>query len=66
MLITVGFSTRDIEAARATYRNVRLAATNVCRYCVTYERDLPIYVLSDPRDPAFDLKKVWPQLKHYD
>lgn len=66
VLITVGFDSKDIRAARTAYRRVRLAATDSCTYCVAFERRLPIYVLSDPVCPTFDLRKVWPSLKHYD
>lgn len=64
VLIVVGYSASDVQAASARYDHVALAAVARCPYCVAYERDLPIYVLSDPTGPIFP--RLWPSLKHYD
>ena len=66
VIILVGCSEGDAQRARASYTSVALAATGNCPYCVSYERNLSIYVLSGLKDPSFDLRKVWPSLKHFD
>jgi hypothetical protein len=35
-----------------------------CAYCVDFEKDVPIVVLSDPR--VSNIIKQWPSVKHYD
>ncbi|MCL4544741.1 MAG: glycosyltransferase family 39 protein [Chloroflexi bacterium] len=64
VLIVVGYSARDIQGVRALYAQITLAATERCRYCVSYEQTLPIYVLSGPTSPIFP--RQWPLVKHYD
>ena len=61
MLIVVGYSPKDFQDA---YANVRLAATQTCQYCVAYEKNLPIYIVSSPKlsNPV----TLWPSAKHYD
>jgi 4-amino-4-deoxy-L-arabinose transferase-like glycosyltransferase len=63
VLITVGYSARDVRNARTHFGHIRLAATQRCRYCVSYEQDLPIYVLSGPAGPS--LARQWHSLKSY-
>ena len=66
VLIVVGYSPSDLQAASAYYRNVTLSATARCPNCVDYERELPVYVLSGPARSNFDFASLWPLLKHYD
>jgi hypothetical protein len=63
VLITVGYAPRDMQSAHVYYAHVTLAATQRCQYCVSYEQDLPIYVLSGPTGPS--LARLWPALKSY-
>jgi Dolichyl-phosphate-mannose-protein mannosyltransferase len=62
VLILVGFSPADVKG---TYANVVTAATQRCPYCVSFEQDLPIVVVSNPTIPI-DLARLWPSVKHYD
>jgi hypothetical protein len=64
VLILVGYSPSDVLDARTLYAHIRRAAVDRCRYCVDYERTLPIYVLSGATRPIFP--RLWPSLKHYD
>ncbi len=67
VIILVGYSESFAQNdASTSFNNVRLAATMDCPYCVSYERNLRIYVLSGVKDPSFDLRKSWPSLKHFD
>jgi hypothetical protein len=61
VLIVVGYSPKDLQG---TYAEITLAATEGCQYCVAYEKNLPIYVVSRPTvlNPA----TLWPAAKHYD
>ncbi len=61
VLIGVGFALADI---RHTYAHTTLAATQRCRYCVSFEQDLPIVVGFNPRIP--NPLRLWPAVKHYD
>jgi hypothetical protein len=62
VLILVGFSPADVNG---TYANVVIAATQRCPYCVSFEQDLPIIVVSDPTT-SINLAQLWPSVKHYD
>jgi len=64
VLILVGYSPSDVQGVHALYAHITLAATQRCQYCVAYEQDLPIYVLSGPTSSIFP--RLWPSLKHYD
>ena len=64
VLIIVGYAPRDLQRAHARYAHITLAATERCPYCVAYENDLPIYVLSGLTGSS--LARLWPALKHYD
>jgi len=64
VLILVGFSPSDLQGVHALYANLTLAATQRCQYCVAYEKNLPIYVLSSPKSSIFP--RLWPSLKHFD
>ncbi len=61
VLIGVGYALADF---RHTYAHVTLAATQQCRYCVSFEQDLPIIVGSNPRMP--NPLRLWPAVKSYD
>ena len=64
VLILVGFGPSDLKRARTLYTHATQTAVQRCRYCVSFEQVLPIYVLSSPRRPIFP--RSWPSLKHYD
>jgi hypothetical protein len=64
VLITVGYGPSDVQHEHAIYPHTRLAATDRCRYCVSFERILPIYVLSGAARPVFP--RLWPSVKQYD
>jgi len=61
VLIGVGYALADF---RHTYTHVTLPATQRCRYCVSFEQDLPVVVGSNPRMP--NPLRLWPAVKHYD
>ncbi len=61
VLIAVGYAPADI---RQTYAHTTLAATQRCRYCVSFEQDVPIVVGSNPRMPH--PLRLWTAVKHYD
>src|SRR6266702_628299 len=61
VFITVGFSPSDFQHS---YAHITLAAVQRCAYCVDFEKDVPIVVLSDPR--VSNIIKQWPSVKHYD
>lgn len=62
VLIVVGSSPADFKG---TYANVVVAATERCQYCVYFEQELTIIVVSNPMIPI-DLARLWPSVKHYD
>ena len=64
VLITVGYAPSDLKRVRALYTHITRAAIDRCRYCVDYERTLPIYVLSGATSPIFP--RLWSSLKHFD
>jgi Dolichyl-phosphate-mannose-protein mannosyltransferase len=64
VLILVGYSPSDVQGAHALYANITLAATERCQYCVDYENNLAVYVLSSPTSSIFP--QQWGSLKHYD
>ncbi len=61
VLIGVGYAPADF---RHTYAHVTLAATQRCRYCVSFEQEVPIVVGSKPRMP--NPLRLWPVVRHYD
>ncbi|MDQ2742888.1 MAG: glycosyltransferase family 39 protein [Chloroflexota bacterium] len=63
VLILVGYAPSDIQRSRIRYAHTTRAAIDRCRYCVDYERTLPIYVLSGATKPIFP--RLWPSLKSY-
>jgi hypothetical protein len=64
VLITVGYALSDLKRLRVLYAHIARAAIDRCRYCVDYERTLPIYVLSGATGPIFP--RLWTSLKHFD
>jgi hypothetical protein len=64
VLILVGYSASDIKAANAIYPNATLAATNRCPYCVSFEQNVPIYVVAAPTSTIFP--RLWPMVKYFD
>jgi len=61
VLIVLGYAPRDLAPA---YARVVLATTNICRYCMAEENNLPIYLCTQPRGVAF--KDLWRRVKHFD
>lgn len=64
VVITVGYAPSDIPLVHILYARITRAAVDRCRYCMDYERTLPIYVLSGATTPIFP--RLWPSVKHYD
>ncbi len=64
VLILVGYAPSDIHGVHTFYTNITRAAVDRCRYCVDYERTLPIYVLSGATRSIFP--RLWRMLKHFD
>jgi 4-amino-4-deoxy-L-arabinose transferase-like glycosyltransferase len=62
VLIGVGFSPSDFQS---TYADIRVAATQSCQYCVSFEQNVPIVVASNPKI-AIDLARLWASVQHYD
>ena len=62
VLILVGYPLAD---AQGTYADVVLAATERCQDCVSFERDVPIVVVSNPTT-SINLMQQWLLVKHYD
>jgi Dolichyl-phosphate-mannose-protein mannosyltransferase len=62
VLIVVGSSPADFKG---TYANIVVAATQRCQYCVSFEQELPIIVVSNPMIPI-NLPRLWPSVKKYD
>ncbi len=53
----------DLEDHRRRFESVEMAGVATCRYCIPYERDLPIHVC---RGLRMEMAEVWPVLRHYD
>ena len=45
------------------FESVELAARTSCQYCMNYERNLPIYIARNPKQPV---SKIWPSAKHFE
>ena len=60
VVIVLGDDARDLERR---FESVAVAGIARCRYCIPYERDLPIHVC---RRPRLEIAELWPALKHYD
>jgi 4-amino-4-deoxy-L-arabinose transferase-like glycosyltransferase len=61
VLITVGYKPSDFQP---TYTHIVLAGVEKCQYCVEYEKNLPIYVISNPT--ISNPTSQWSSAKHYD
>jgi hypothetical protein len=59
VMITVGISSSDLAKS---YRNISLATTMTCAYCMPSENDLPIYVVQLPR---YSTHQAWQSVRHY-
>lgn len=53
----------NVAQMHASFGSVVLAATAVCRYCMPYEDNLPIYVCTQPT--FRHIQDAWPAVKHY-
>ena len=53
----------DLEDHQRRFESVEVAGAARCRYCIPYEKDLPIYVCRGLRLP---LAELWPVIGHYD
>ncbi len=60
VVIVVGGSRQGLERR---FGSVERAGTVVCRYCMPYENDKPIWIARGIQRP---LAELWPELKHYD
>ncbi len=58
--IVLGGNRDDLESR---FDSVELAGHAPCRWCMPYERDLPIYVC---RGLVLPVEQLWPLAKHYD
>ncbi len=60
ILLVLGGDQEDLESR---FVSVELAGRADCRWCIPYERNLPIYLCRGLRIP---LDELWPLAKHYD
>ncbi len=60
VVIVLGGEMEDLERR---FESVELAGVATCRYCIPYERDLPIHVC---RGLRLEMAELWPLTKHYD
>jgi Dolichyl-phosphate-mannose-protein mannosyltransferase len=63
VVITVGYSPADVQSPDA---HVVLATAARCAYCVSFETDVPILVVSIPTSSNASVVRQWPSVKHYD
>jgi hypothetical protein len=61
VVIALGDAMQNLQGF---YTRVVQATTNVCAYCMAGENDLPIYVLTQAREPVFKIR--WREVKHFD
>jgi hypothetical protein len=59
VLVTIGISQSDLQKS---YRQVALATTLTCSYCMPEEDNVPIYIAQQPK---YSSEQVWPSVKHY-
>ncbi|MBF6613026.1 MAG: glycosyltransferase family 39 protein [Chloroflexi bacterium] len=64
VLIAVGYSPADFQGPPTHYAHITLAATERCEYCIAYENNLPITVVSGPTES--NPIRLWPSVKHYE
>jgi hypothetical protein len=60
VLIAVGARRDDLEGI---FRDVRLAGTTSCAYCMTWRNEMPIYLA---RGPVAPLSSIWYKARHYE
>lgn len=53
----------DADDLREQFASVESAGRADCRWCIPYERDLPIHVA---RGLELPMDRVWPAIRHYD
>jgi hypothetical protein len=63
VLILVGYSASDVQGVAALYADITLAAIQRCQYCIAYENNLSVYVLSRPSTSIFP--SLWSSVKHF-
>jgi hypothetical protein len=61
VIITVGYSLSDDQKS---FSNVTLLTTINCKYCISYESNLPVYLCTNPNFTS--LSAEWPLVRHYD
>lgn len=59
VIISVGVPRERLEAV---FNDIEHADTVTCEYCMPNEKNLPIYILRDPKKP---LEEAWPQFKRF-
>jgi hypothetical protein len=59
-VIVLGGNREDLESS---FEHVELAGLADCRWCLPYERELPIYVCRGLRTP---MGSLWEEIRHYD
>jgi hypothetical protein len=60
MMIILG---GDLEDHQPNFREVRLAKTIDCQYCMPYEDNVPVFVCKGIKG---NLKAIWPEEKHFE
>jgi hypothetical protein len=60
VVVAVLVSREDLEEA---FEDVRQVGFHECEYCMDYQSRLPVFVA---RNPRYDLRAVWPELKHFE
>jgi hypothetical protein len=60
VVIVLGGDREDLEQQ---FASVEIGGRADCRWCIPYERDLPIHVC---RDLLMPVEEWWPLIKHYD
>ena len=61
VLISIGVSLSTVQQA---YGNVTTLTTLSCRYCISYEQKLPVYLCTNPNFTS--IGALWPEVRHYD
>lgn len=51
------------ETLVGLYREVQVADTFRCEYCMPYENNMPIYL---GKGPLFSMMVIWPRVKHFE
>jgi hypothetical protein len=61
--VVIFFGGPDLETLRRLFKNVEIAATFTCNYCMPYENNTPVFLC---KDPLVSFKEIWPRVKHYE